>query len=46
MTEDEREARNQIEEDGEEDLELDEQADEVRGGQAPIKWPDAQLKYK
>jgi hypothetical protein len=43
MTEDE---RTEVEEDREEDLELDEKADEIRGGTLPgaKKWGDVQLK--
>ena len=45
MTEDE---RTEVEEDREEDLELDEKAEEVRGGTVPppgtVKWGDQSLK--
>ena len=45
MTEDE---RTEVEEDREEDLELDEKAEEVRGGGTPlpgnVKWGDQTLK--
>jgi hypothetical protein len=43
MTDDE---RTEVEEDREEDLELDEKADEIRGGTLPgqTKWGDQELK--
>lgn len=45
MTEKERDERTEVEEDREEDLELDEKAEEVRGGEmGHMKWGDQELK--